>query len=103
MVEAATEEDVDVIGVSSLATDHLIVPQFIRRCARRGSRHVGVVVGGIVPEDERPALLEAGVSAIFGPGALREAIVDPVGVWPRRARRRSTPNRGSDVMSKEAV
>jgi len=86
VVKIATEEDVDAIGVSSLATDHLIVPQLVKALREAGLRHVGVVVGGIVPADEQPALLAAGVSAVFGPGASRDTIVEHVAVLAARAR-----------------
>ena len=75
VVKLAMEEDVDVIGVSSLATDHLIVPKLMEALRAAGLGHIGLVVGGIVPEDERPALIAAGVSAIFGPGAARDEII----------------------------
>jgi methylmalonyl-CoA mutase C-terminal domain/subunit len=75
VVKLALEEDVDVIGISSLATDHLIVPKLMTALRAAGLAHVGVLVGGIVPEDERPPLLQAGVSAIFGPGSPREEII----------------------------
>jgi methylmalonyl-CoA mutase, C-terminal domain len=78
VVKLAMEEDVDVIGVSSLATDHLIVPKLMEALRAAGLDHVGVLVGGIVPEDERPALLKAGVSAIFGPGSARDEIIGHV-------------------------
>jgi len=78
VVKLAMEEDVDVIGVSSLATDHLIVPKLMEALHAAGLGHVGLVVGGIVPEDERPALVAAGVSAIFGPGAARDEIIEHV-------------------------
>jgi methylmalonyl-CoA mutase C-terminal domain/subunit len=86
VVKLATEEDVDTLGVSSLATDHLIVPQLIEALRKAGFSHVGVVVGGIVPADEQPALLAAGVSAIFGPGASRDEIVDHVAALAARSR-----------------
>lgn len=86
VVKLATEEDVDAIGVSSLATDHLIVPQLMEGLRQAGLGHVGVVVGGIVPTDEQPALLQAGVSAVFGPGASRGEIVDHVAALVARAR-----------------
>ena len=69
------EEDVDVIGISSLATDHLIVPKLADALRAAGLGHVGLIVGGIVPDDECPALLQAGVSAIFGPGSPRDEII----------------------------
>jgi methylmalonyl-CoA mutase, C-terminal domain len=78
VVKLAMEEDVDVIGVSSLATDHLIVPRLMDGLRAAGLGHIGLLVGGIVPEDERAALIEAGVSAIFGPGSARDEIIEHV-------------------------
>jgi methylmalonyl-CoA mutase C-terminal domain/subunit len=78
VVKLALEEDVDVIGVSSLATDHLIVPKLLDALRAAGLGHVGMIVGGIVPEDERPVLLAAGVAAIFGPGSSRDDIIAQV-------------------------
>ena len=86
VVKLAMEEDVDVIGVSSLATDHLIVPQMMDALRAAGLGHIGVVVGGIVPDDERPMLTTAGVSAIFGPGSSRDDIIDHVAVLAARVR-----------------
>jgi methylmalonyl-CoA mutase, C-terminal domain len=86
IVKLATEEDVDVIGLSSLATDHLIIPQFLIALRNAGLDHIGVVVGGIIPDDERPALIEAGVKGIFGPGSSRAIIVDQVAETARTAR-----------------
>lgn len=87
VVKLATEEDVDVIGLSSLATDHLIVPQFLTALRAAGLDHVGVLIGGIIPDDERPALIDAGVTAIFGPGSSRATIVEQVADTVRQARR----------------
>lgn len=78
VVKLATEEDVDVIGISSLATDHLIVPKMMDALRTAGLGHVRVIIGGIVPDEEKAALLGAGVSRIFGPGSGREEIVDCV-------------------------
>jgi methylmalonyl-CoA mutase, C-terminal domain len=86
IVKLATEEDVDVIGLSSLATDHLIIPQFLIALRNAGLDHIGIVVGGIIPDDERPALIEAGVKGIFGPGSSRAIIVDQVAETARKAR-----------------
>ena len=86
VVKLATEEDVDVIGVSSLATDHLIAPQLMTALRSAELGHVGVVLGGIIPEDERPALIEAGVAAIFGPGSSRDLIVEQVAEIAQKAR-----------------
>jgi methylmalonyl-CoA mutase C-terminal domain/subunit len=86
VVKLAMEEDVDAIGVSSLATDHLIVPQLVQALRSAGLGHVGVVVGGIVPDDERAALAASGVSGVFGPGASRDEIVDHVAALAAQAR-----------------
>jgi len=88
VIKLAMEEDVDVIGVSSLATDHLIVPKLMDALREAGLGHIGLVVGGIIPEDERPALIQAGVSAIFGPGAARDDIIVHVGALAVKARER---------------
>ena len=69
VVKLALEEDVDVIGISSLATDHLIVPKLMEALREAGLGDVGVVVGGIVPDDEERSLLAAGVARVFHPGS----------------------------------
>ncbi len=78
VVELALEEDVDVIGISSLATDHLLVPQMLTALRAAGLGHVRLVVGGIVPDGEAEDLLRAGVARVFHPGSAREDIVAAV-------------------------
>lgn len=78
VVRLALQEDVEVIGVSSLATDHLIVPDLLGALADAGLGDIAVVVGGIVPDSEHALLLDAGVARIFGPGASRDEIVASV-------------------------
>ena len=78
VVKLALEEDVDVIGISSLATDHLLLPQVMAALEEAGLGHVKVVVGGIVPDDEAEELLAAGVARVFHPGSAREDIVETV-------------------------
>ncbi len=78
VVKLALEEDVDVIGISSLATDHLLVPQVLAALSEAGLGHVRLVVGGIVPDDEAEELLRAGVARVFHPGSAREDIVETV-------------------------
>lgn len=78
VVTMALQEDIDVIGLSSLATDHLIVPDLMNALREAGLGHVRVVVGGIIPEGEQGMLLAAGVGRIFQPGAMRDEIVDSV-------------------------
>lgn len=69
VVKLATEEDVDVIGISSLATDHLIVPKLMDALRAAGLGDVGVIVGGIVPDEDESMLLQAGVARVFHPGS----------------------------------
>jgi methylmalonyl-CoA mutase, C-terminal domain len=74
VVKLATEEDVDVIGISSLATDHLIVPKLMTALREGGLGDVGVVVGGIVPDEDEHTLLDAGVARVFHPGSAMPEI-----------------------------
>ena len=78
VVSMALEEDAEVIGISSLSTDHLLVPQLMAALRAAGLGHVRVVVGGIVPDADEAALLAAGVARVFHPGASREEIVAEV-------------------------
>lgn len=75
VAKVAMEEDVDVIGLSSLATDHLLVPKLMQTIRDEGMSHVKVVVGGIVPDEEEKQLLEAGVARVFHPGSNLDDIV----------------------------
>ncbi len=75
VVNIAIQEDIELIGVSTLATDHLIVPQLMATLDSADLGDIGVIVGGIVPESEHDPLLAAGIDRIFGPGATREEIV----------------------------
>ena len=74
IVKLATEEDVDVIGISSLATDHLIVPKLMAALRAAGLTDVAVIVGGIVPDGDEDELIAAGVAKVFHPGSALEAI-----------------------------
>jgi methylmalonyl-CoA mutase C-terminal domain/subunit len=74
VVKLAQEEDVDVIGISSLATDHLIVPRLMRALREAGMHEVAVIVGGIVPDEDEQALLDAGVARVFHPGSSLDDI-----------------------------
>ena len=78
VVKLAMEEDVDVIGVSSLATDHLIVPKLMAALAEAGLGEIAVVVGGIVPDEDEAVLLASGVARVFHPGTSLEEIARTV-------------------------
>jgi len=77
IVEAAIQEDVDVIALSVLSGAHLtLVPEVTELLRAREVEDVTVLVGGIIPEDDIPALREAGVAGIFGPGSNLDEIVE---------------------------
>ncbi len=78
VIRLAEEEDVDVIGISSLATDHLLVPKLMKALKKAGLDHLPVVVGGIVPDEDEKKLKKAGVRQVFHPGASREEIVSGI-------------------------
>ena len=78
VVKLATEEDVDLIGLSSLATDHLIVPQLMDALREADLGEVPVIVGGIVPDDDEQVLLAAGVARVYHPGSALTTIASDV-------------------------
>lgn len=86
VVQLALQEDVDVIGISSLATDHLLVPKLTNALSEAGLGHVRVVVGGIVPDEDESMLMDAGVSRVFHPGSTRDEIISEVDGLARKAR-----------------
>ena len=74
---AAVQEDVDVVGISILSGAHnTIIPRICQLLRDAGMQETLVIVGGIVPDDDIPGLKEAGVSAVFQPGASTQEIVD---------------------------
>jgi methylmalonyl-CoA mutase C-terminal domain/subunit len=86
LVRLATEEDVDLIGISSLATDHLLLPKLLEALRDADLGDVPVVVGGIVPDEDEQALIEAGIRRVFHPGSSREDIVNTVAALVAEAR-----------------
>ena len=66
---AALQEDVDVVGLSILSGAHMtLVPRITKLLDEQGLDDVLVTVGGIIPDDDIPALKDAGVAEVFGPG-----------------------------------
>jgi methylmalonyl-CoA mutase C-terminal domain/subunit len=86
VVRLAEEEDIDAIGISSLASDHLLVPKLMQALKKARLDHVPVVVGGIVPERDEKRLKKAGVREVFHPGASREEIVAKISSLVKAAR-----------------
>ena len=68
---AAVENDVHVVGVSSLAAGHLtLVPALKAELAKLGRTDILVIVGGVVPPDDVEPLQKAGATLVFGPGTV---------------------------------
>ncbi len=70
IAEAALQEDVDVVGLSSLSGAHMsLFRRVVDELGKRGLGQVLVIGGGIVPDEDIPALQEMGIKAVFGPGS----------------------------------
>jgi methylmalonyl-CoA mutase C-terminal domain/subunit len=93
VVKLTLEEDVDVVGISSLATDHLIVPKLMTALREAGLGNVRVVVGGIVPDSEEKLLIGAGVREVFHPGSTMIEITTRMREYAREARRADAENK----------
>jgi len=77
VVQAVVQEDADAVGLSLLSGAHLtLVPKVVEGLRAEGLDDVLVVVGGIIPEADIPALRQAGVDLVFTPGAPLQAIVE---------------------------
>ena len=77
IVTAALQEDVDVVGLSILSGAHMtLVPRVCVQLRERGLEDVLVTVGGIIPDEDVPALQTSGVAAVFGPGTTIREVAD---------------------------
>jgi methylmalonyl-CoA mutase cobalamin-binding domain/chain len=76
VVRTVGDEDADWLGISLLSGAHLtLLPRVIELLRTNGLEHVGILVGGIIPESDVPKLLDMGVSRVFGAGSSLEEIV----------------------------
>jgi methylmalonyl-CoA mutase cobalamin-binding domain/chain len=76
VVRTVADEDADWLGLSLLSGAHMtLVPRVLQLLRDAGLGHVGVLVGGIVPEADVPKLLDMGVARVFGPGTPLPEIV----------------------------
>jgi methylmalonyl-CoA mutase C-terminal domain/subunit len=77
IAEAALQEDVDVLGMSILSGAHMtLFPKVLELLRENGMEDVLVVVGGIIPDEDVPALQSLGIKGVFGPGTPTDQIVD---------------------------
>ena len=76
IAEAALQEDVDVVGMSILSGAHMaLFPRVVELLHAGGMDDVLVIAGGIIPDEDVPALRDLGITGIFGPGTPTDAIV----------------------------
>jgi methylmalonyl-CoA mutase C-terminal domain/subunit len=79
IAESALQEDVDAVGLSILSGAHMaLAPRVLELLQKNGQEHVKVFIGGIIPDEDVPRLLEMGISGVYGPGTLTDAIVQDI-------------------------
>lgn len=77
IVESAIQEDVDVIAMSILSGAHdYLFPKVMELLGEKGVDDMLVIGGGIIPDEDIPALKEAGIAEVFGPGTTTTQIID---------------------------
>ena len=77
IAEAALQEDVQIIGLSVLSGAHMtLVPRIMELLKKQGQESVKVMIGGIIPDDDRPKLEALGVAGIFGPGTSTTDVIE---------------------------
>ena len=76
ITEAALQEDVDIVGLSILSGAHMTLVPHIRDAMNANDLNdVPIILGGIIPDEDKPELERMGVSGIFGPGTSTDAII----------------------------
>lgn len=75
IVQAAIQEDVDVIGLSSLSGGHkALFPKVVELLKEKGAEDIPVIGGGVIPDEDIEFLLESGVNKVFTPGSSTKDI-----------------------------
>lgn len=79
IAEAALQEDVDLVGLSILSGAHMaLIPRIREVMTAYDLEDVPIVVGGIIPDEDREALYAAGVKSVFGPGTATEDVIKQI-------------------------
>ncbi|KJS14866.1 MAG: methylmalonyl-CoA mutase [Peptococcaceae bacterium BRH_c4b] len=77
IVEAALQEDVKVVALSSLSGAHLhLFPPVVEGLRQRGAADILVVGGGVIPDEDIPELKQAGIKDVFGPGTTTAKVIE---------------------------
>jgi methylmalonyl-CoA mutase C-terminal domain/subunit len=79
IAEAALQEDVDAVWLSILSGAHMaLVPRVLDLLKENGQEHVKVFIGGIVPDEDVPLLLQLGIVGVYGPGTVTDKIIHDI-------------------------
>jgi methylmalonyl-CoA mutase C-terminal domain/subunit len=93
VVQAALQEDADILGISSLADAHnALVPRVMKLLKEKGIEDIRVILGGFIQPEDIPHLKEAGVTEVFGIGTQLETVVDWIRKFDERERRSELRN-----------
>jgi methylmalonyl-CoA mutase C-terminal domain/subunit len=92
IVNAAIQEDVDVIGLSILSGAHpVLFPRILRLLGEMGAEDIPVIAGGIIPEKDIPRMKKLGIREIFLPGSSTQEIVSWIRDLVRPAKKTALP------------
>ena len=84
IVEAAIQEDADVVGISTLSGNHMILaPEVVKQLNAKGANDKVVVLGGTIPPDDIAKLKAAGIGEVFGPGTPIQDIIHFITTSPQ--------------------
>ena len=77
IVKTAIDEDADIVGLSTLSGNHMVLaPEVVRVLREKGEDEAKVILGGAIPPDDIPRLKEAGIAEVFGTGTPLKKIID---------------------------
>jgi len=86
IAETALQEDVDLVGLSILSGAHMtLFPRILKLLQEKGLGDIPVLAGGIIPDEDLPALKEMGIAGVFGPGTSTQEIVESINQILKRA------------------
>lgn len=81
IVNAAIQEGADVVGLSTLGGNHSVLgPKVVRLLREQGLNDVVVLMGGVIPQADIPALKDAGIAEVFGPETMIDDIVSFINI-----------------------
>lgn len=103
-VHAAMQEDADVLGVSLLSAAHMTVMPEVLSCRKQlGITGMPVILGGILPEQDKPKLLEMGIAGVYNPGTPTTTIIDEITRLAREHRARRAADSQPDITTPQGL